>query len=65
VAQAGIAVFQRMFLPDSTFHSVGGAPAPTPLAEGPRNWGQLVLVAPDARAANASSETIQSFMVQV
>jgi len=50
----GIAVFQRMFLPDSTFHSVGGEPAPTPLAEGPRNWGQFVSVAPAARAARAS-----------
>src|ERR1022692_4581418 len=30
----GIAAFQRTFLPDSTFHSVGGAPVPTPLAEG-------------------------------
>src|SRR5271166_6538784 len=30
-----------MFLPDSPFHSMGGAPLATPLASGPRNWGQL------------------------
>jgi|ERR1700691_155039 hypothetical protein len=61
----GIAVFQRMFLPDSTFHSMGGAPAPTPLAEGPRNWGQLGSVALEAlpgKAARDSKQIAQSFM---
>src|ERR1035441_10369595 len=37
----GMAVFQRMFFPDSTFHSDGGEPVPIPLPEGPRNCGQL------------------------
>jgi hypothetical protein len=62
----GMAVFQRMFLPDSTFHSVGGAPTPTPLAEGPRNWGQLRSLASAAKAGAASSnvamQVAKSFM---
>src|ERR1035441_2538160 len=62
----GIAVSQRMFLPDATFHSVGGAPLPRPPADGPRNWGQFAPVASAAllpgRAAKASRQIAQSFM---
>src|SRR5258708_6544006 len=39
-ASPGISVDHRMFLCDSPFHSTGGDPLPTPLAEGPQNCGQ-------------------------
>src|ERR1039458_6588670 len=55
----GMAVFQRMFFPDSTFHSAGGEPVPTPLPEGPRNCGQLPSA---AAAAIASSANILVFI---
>src|SRR5580658_663476 len=61
----GIAVFQRMFLPDSTFHSIGGAPAPTPLADGPRNWGQFASVASAAKAAMASGKASEKVSKQI
>src|SRR5258706_9532774 len=38
-ASPGIAVFHRIFLPDSPDHSVGGVPSPIPLAAGPRDCG--------------------------
>src|ERR1035437_7755615 len=49
-----MAVFQRMFFPDSTFHSAGGEPVPTPLPEGPRNCGQLPSAAAAAIARRAN-----------
>ena len=49
-----MAVFQRMFFPDSTFHSEGGEPVPTPLPEGPRNCGQLESAANAAIAIRTS-----------
>src|ERR1039458_10264915 len=44
------------------FHSVGGAPVPTPLAEGPRNWGQFASEASAAKAAKAIRKIVQRFM---
>jgi hypothetical protein len=49
-----MAVFQRMFFPDSTFHSDGGEPVPTPLPEGPRNCGQLESAAAAAIATRTN-----------
>jgi len=50
----GIAVFQRTFLPDSTFHSVGGRTGADAAGGGSTKLGQFVSVAPAARAARAS-----------
>src|ERR1041385_1818708 len=58
----GISVFQRMFFPDSPFHSTGGDPAPAPLADGPRNCGQSES---DAKAAKANRSLVERFMNSV
>src|ERR1019366_4516571 len=52
--KARMAVFQRMFFPDSTFHSAGGEPVPTPPPDGPRNCGQLASAAAAAIATSAN-----------
>jgi hypothetical protein len=56
-ANPGIGVRQRTFWPFSIFQWIGvGALASTPLAAGPRNWGQLAAVAqPAQRRASKSS----------
>ena len=49
-AKPGIAVCQRMFSPFSIFQWTGvGALASTPLASGPRNWGQSAAEAQPAQ----------------
>src|SRR5579872_4253190 len=60
----GISAFQRIFLPDSPFHSIGGEPVPTPLAPSPRNCGQFESAA-TAEAAKRSEVMEKSLIILV
>src|SRR5258707_12302788 len=57
-ASPGISVDHRMFLCDSPFHSTGGDPPATPLAEGPRNCGQSAAFASAAQERRRVKERI-------
>src|SRR5260221_11121604 len=50
----GRPVCHRMFSPDSTFHVTGTGSSETPLACGPRNWGQFTVEAASALGVSNS-----------
>jgi hypothetical protein len=63
-ASPGIGVRQRMLSPFSIFQWIGvGALASTPLASGPRNWGQLAAAAQPAQRTARKTPDVRVLLI--